>query len=231
MPSPGTLVTRSSVISDFIVKITNPVRNATWNPPFGFGGPQPAYHSGLVPTSTTRVWENGSIVTSAPYTAINTSALSTKDYSDPTAADFPSAIIYASEVLNACRAYARLTTRLRTVIFGVIYTQYYNGQYTRTGVPSDDPNAHAGGVITGSLVFGVGDAHLTSSYLLNLAAPITSQPAQSTLISATNFNSFLDNLRQAVINAQTAANNTGLPDLRVCHSSCHNNCHGSRGRR
>ena len=217
MPSTGNLISKQSLIDDFIAAVMTPAANSS------------RWHSTSVPTTTSRIWDAGAVITVSPRSVINETVLSpsTAGLENPTTANLPTNPITATEIVNVFRSYAYNTTRIRNVTYGMYYTIYGNGSYIETGIPSDNPGAHASGAITGTLSEGTGLAHLTTTYLVALPA-VANTPAGNALISAPNLNSFFSNLRTV---ANPATNGSANIDLRICHSSCHNNCHGSRGRR
>jgi hypothetical protein len=215
MPTTGSTITKQSLINDFIAAVMTPATNTS------------RFSTSNVPNTTQYAWASGQILPSTTRAAINQSALSSPSdgLGNPTTGNLPTNTITATEIVNVFRTYARMTTRIRNVSYGMYYTVYGNGQYARTGVPSDNPTAHAAGVISGTFSGNIALAHLTSSYLDDAPLSINLSGTNG-VVNATNLNSFFQNLR-------TSASPSNLPtvDLRVCHSSCHNNCHGSRGRR
>lgn len=235
MATSGQLVTRQSIINDFIATVMNTSRI----------NPTGALHTNNIPFVDIRMWDNGTVI-SAPGTkvAAATFSIGNNIYPLPGPSDLPDVtsipnLIVASRIASMCKAYAQITTRLRPAQWGIYYTQYYNGQYTRTGVPSDDANVP---FISGTFAYNVGQAHLTFQWLAGggvdqffgtgstsiEVATITDQPSVTDTISAARINNFYNNLVTAV---DQRRGSMGTADLRVCHSSCHNNCHGSRGRR
>lgn len=221
MPQQNTDITKSSVLNDFITTVMDPARNTL------------RWYAGNVPTITNRIWDNGTVLVVAPYAVINQSALDSQSSGMNNPQNYELGnnqnLIQASEIVNLLRSYASNTTKIRRAQMGLYYTQYYNGQYTNTGVPSDNPYAHASGVITGVAIgshpTGIDYTHLIDSYKLSIS---TSGPNQNEIIYANVLNNFYSNLRSA---ADAGTNGSSVVDLRICHSSCHNNCHGSRGRR
>lgn len=218
-------VTKSTIINDFIATVLNASKLDPAGAIFadGVGG---AINN--APTTNLRVWQNGGVISTGLRFTINTIPLAPKQYSLPNVQDLGDSIIVASTISNVLRNYARQTTRIRPIRSGLYYTIYSNGQYTNTSVPSDNPNAHASGVITGTFLDSSTQAHLNNQYLLDISTSVSNQPQSGQVISASNLNSFYNNLNTAVNNLQ---NSGGRIDLRICHSSCHNNCHSSRGRR
>jgi hypothetical protein len=220
MASVGQVITKASVVNDFINTVMSSARMA----------PSGALHSGNAPRVDVRMWDNGTIISWAgAYIAANTTQLGSDQYSYPTTANLPGSgasglTITASLIVNMCKSFANATTRLRPAQWGLYYTQYYNGQYVQTGVPSDGSNIP---FFTGTVLATFGQAHLTTNYLQSVGA-ISNEPIANTIISAPNINNFYNNLAAAVT---ALRGSIGTVDLRVCHSSCHNNCHGSRGRR
>lgn len=218
MASSGNIITKASIINDFIAAVMTPAATSS------------RFHTTNLPTTTTRIWAAGATETvQQPIPVINQAALSASSagLTNPTTTDLTENTITATRIVNVCRSYAYNTTRIRRITYGMYYTVYGNGSYTQTGVPSNDPVAHASGVITGTLGEGTGLGHLTTSYLVSLPA-VANTPSGTETVSAPNLNSFYANLRTA---ANASENDSAVIDLRICHSSCHNNCHSSRGRR
>jgi hypothetical protein len=213
-----TTVTKKQIIDDFISAVMDPARNSS------------RFHSSNIPVTTRRVWNNGGIIITSERSVINTGVLAgqTTGLDNPNVSEISNATITASEIVDVCRSFARNTTRIRKVQYGLYYTVYSNGQGTQTGVPSDNPVAHAGGAISGTEAGGESLAHLSSSYLVDIPSNISGAPSKDNVINSNNLNSFFNNLRGA---ADANKNGSSVVDLRICHSSCHNNCHGSRGRR
>lgn len=212
-------VRKRKIIDDFIEAVMKPASNSS------------RFHSSNFPGTTRRIWASGTILTGQSNLAtINRTPLSDSSagLSDPTTSSLSSSTITASEIVDTCRSFAYNTTRIRKVQYGLYYTSYTNGQYTQTGVPSDNPNAHASGVISGTENGGTALAHLSTQYLVDIPSNISNAPRSGDVIDDSKLSSFYDNLRKA---ADANQNSSSTVDLRVCHSSCHNNCHGSRGRR
>jgi hypothetical protein len=230
MATTGQLITKAGVINDFIATVMTTARI----------NPSGSLHSGNIPRVDIRMWDNGAIV-AVPgiYLAASTFSIGNNSYPLPTTSDIPDTTIIASTIVSVCKKYAQSTTRLRPAQWGLYYTQYYNYQYTRSLVPSDNSNVP---FISGTFGYTVGQAHLIEQWLAGGGvdqffgtgstsvelANVTNQPLKTAAISAPAINNFYSNLA-AVVNARR--NSMGTVDLRVCHSSCHNNCHGSRGRR
>jgi len=192
--------------------------------------------------------------TNVSLSCINTSALSTASdgLSDPTTSNLSSSAIVANEIISTCRNYAFNTTRIRKAQYGLYYTQYSFGQYFNSGVPASGPpyvqipiygtaydnygNAYTtiigysngAPIYTGTLNPGTSLAHLNSSYSVSIPSSVGNDPSSGAVISASQLNSFYNNLRYY---ADANTNGSGIVDLRICHTSCHNNCHSSRGRR
>ena len=221
MPQSGTSITRSSIINDFISGVMQPARNTS------------RWYTGNFPTINNRVWESGSVIAWSPYNIVNTEPFTTQErlMDDPNNGNittlFPD-FVTAYVITDVLRQYARNTSVIRRIQMGLYYTVYTDG--VQTGVPSDNPNAHIGGRITGVAIgshpTGIDFGHLHSGHMVDNS--YVQGPTRDNTISAPELNNFISNLRSA---ANAATNGSPIVDLRICHSSCHNNCHSSRGRR
>jgi hypothetical protein len=220
MASTGQVITKASVVNDFIATVMNTSRM----------DPSGSIHYYNVPVINVRMWDNGTVIGwTGAYLSARLSELGTNTYAYPTTSNLPGSgasglTINASLIVNMCKAFANATTRLRPAVWGLYYTQYFNGQYTQTGVPSDNANIP---FFSGTVLLTYGQAHLNNNYLQSVGF-VSSEPSTNATISAANINNFYTNLAAAVT---ALRGSIGTVDLRVCHSSCHNNCHGSRGRR
>ena len=218
MATAGTVVTKQTIIDDFVSAVMAPEQNrARW-------------HSGNKPTHNYVISADNSTPGVAPYPIIgyrepgptpapkpgqgntanvfdgvDVTGAASVGMANPTAADFTEAIT-ASNIVSVLRNYAYQTTRVRLVRAGVYY-QYYGG-----GV--------------GTFNEQVGYAHLNDTYLRTNPLSV-SGPAANDIITASTLNTFYTSLRIAA-NTDTYGD---IIDLRICHTSCHSACHSSRGRR
>jgi len=224
MPQSGTLVTRSSIIDDFIANVMQPAQNTN------------RWHSTNLPTNTVRIWTNGSIITVASYPLLDPSYMESQYFNmtNPSTGNITPLNpdnVTAYVIVDVLRVYARNTSLIRRIQMGIFFTQYFDGQGVRTdGFISDNPYAHIGGRIdgtnTGSHPTGIEPAHLSNNFLVNNTDVSAGIPSSGGEISASNLNSFISALRD-----RANPYNNPIVDLRICHSSCHSNCHSSRGRR
>lgn len=225
MPQSDTLITRSSIINDFISVVMDPARNTS------------RWYAGNIPTNTSRVWTGGAIVTVAAYSIINQTPLATQDslMANPRTSDIVNLNpdwVTASEIVSTLRTFAKNTSVIRRIQMGIYYTIYDRSTGVDSSIPSDNPTAHIGGRIDGTSYGahpnGIDYCHLTSSYIIDNSGVSSDRPSRDNTISAPNLNSYIQNLRNA---ANAGVNGSSIVDLRICHSSCHSNCHSSRGRR
>lgn len=211
MATAGTVVTKQTIIDDFVSAVMAPEQNrARW-------------HSGNKPTYDYAIGQYNSTPYVGPYPiigyhpspswidnsigggSVDVTAAPSVGMANPTAANFTEAIT-ASNIVSVLRDYAYQTTRVRLVRAGIYY------QYS-------------GGVL-GTFAEQVGYAHLNDTYLRTNPLSV-SGPAANDIITASTLNTFYTSLRIAA-NTDTYGD---IIDLRICHTSCHSSCHGSRGRR
>jgi len=225
MPNASEIITKPSVITEFIQRVMDPARNTV------------RWSSTNYPQFDHRVWENGGIIFWGNLPSINTAPLadSNSNVTSPTNAEL-SSLVLANEILNLLRNYAYNTTVIRRIRYGKYYSIYSHNSGARTGVPADDyvPFGYTGTFLNGTWPTAtgtpdgeVGFAHMTSAYLVSNPLSVAG-PVVTTIIDGSDLTDFFTNLRNA---ADATTNGSAEVDLRICHSSCHNNCHSSRGRR
>lgn len=225
MPSTSEIVTKPSVVQEFITRVMDVARAI------------PRFTSSSYPTFDHRMWDNGSVTYSGPSPTIDLSPITDSEYdlTNPTESEL-STLVYGNEILTLLRQYAYNTTVIRKVRYGKYYTVYYNGQGARTGVPSDDPGhapwGYNGTFLNGTYPYAMGTtdgevytAHLNTDYLQSTPLGV-SGPTATQLIDGSDLTDFFNNLSY-----YAQPDRHDIVDLRICHSSCHNNCHSSRGRR